>query len=244
MVGGRRRLVSLAVTGALGACCLAAAGCGGSSSSAAPDPLADQTGTKVLAEAVADLEAAPSVTMNGAGVDAGQYVTSYIGIVPGKGCTGSVMQGAQGADGILTYTTIGQTVYFKPDSTMWQAMAGADATKIAASVDGRYVKDPLSDGNLHGIGSCAIAGPVTEGKAVTKGQVTVLNGIQVVPIEDSLGDVMYVTDTSRPEVVQDDTAPVAGTTDPAGEYTYTLGAPVKLIPPPAKQVVSGASIHL
>jgi hypothetical protein len=243
MVSGRQRLMSLAAAAALGACCLAAAGCGGNSS-AAPDPLANQTGTKVLAEAVADLEAAPGLTMNGAGIDAGEYVTSYIGIVPGKGCNGSVIQGEQGADGILTYTTIGQTVYFKPDSTMWQAMAGADATKITASVGGRYVKDPLSDGNLHGIGSCAIAGPVTADGAVTKGQVTVLNGIQVVPIKDSLGDVMYVTDTSRPEVVQDDTAPLAGTTDPAGEYTFTIGALVKLTPPPAKQVISGASIHL
>jgi hypothetical protein len=185
MVSGRQRVVSLAATGALSACCLAAVGCGGSGSSAAPDPLENQTGTKVLAEAIADLKAAPSVTMNGAGIDSGLYVTSYIGIVPGKGCTGTVMQGAQGAGGILTYTTIGQTVYFKPDSTMWQVMAGSDASKVTASVDGRYVKDPLSDGNLHGIGDCAIAGPAAGGGAVTKGQVTVLNGIQVVPIEDS-----------------------------------------------------------
>ena len=244
MVSGWRRLVSVSATGALGACCLAAVGCGGSGSTAAPDPLANQTGTTVLAEAIADLKAAPSVTVNGAGIESGQYVTSYIGIVPGKGCTGTVMQGEQGANGILRYTTIGKTVYFKPDSAMWQALAGADATKVSTSANGRYVEDPLSDGNLHGIGSCVIAAPSAAGGAVTKGQVTVLNGVQVVPIEDSLGDVMYVTDTSRPEVVQDDTAPVAGTTDPAGEFTFTIGAPVTLATPPAKQVVSGASIHM
>src|SRR5277367_2619422 len=147
MVSGRRRLVGMATAGALGACCLAVVGCGsgGSGGSAAPDPLAAQTGATALAEAIADLKAAPSLTVNGAGIESGQYVTTYIGIVPGKGCTGTVMEGSLGAQGILTYITIGKTVYFKPDSTMWQTMAGTDAAKIIQLAGGRYVKDPLSD---------------------------------------------------------------------------------------------------
>jgi hypothetical protein len=234
----------MATAGALGACCLAVVGCGSSSgSSAAPDPLAAQTGASALAEAVADLKVAPSLTVNGVGIESGQYVTTYIGIVPGKGCTGTVTEGSLGAQGILTYITIGKTVYFKPDSIMWQAMAGSDAAKIIQLDGGRYVKDPLSDVSLHGLGSCAITEPGGAGP-VTKGQVTILNGIRVLPLKDSRGDVMYVTDTSKPEVVQDDTAPVAGTTDPAGEATWTVGAPLKLTRPPAGQVVSGASLGM
>ena len=126
---------------------------------------------------------------------------------------------------------------------MWLAMAGPDALKDTQLADGKYVKDPLSDVNLHGLGSCAILQQAGAG-AVTKGQVTTLNGVRVLPLKDSRGDVMYVTDTSKPEVVQDDTAPVAGTTDPAGETTFTIGAPVTLTPPPASQVVSGASLHM
>jgi len=41
-----------------------------------------------------------------------------------------------------------------------------------------------------------------------------------------------------------DPAPVLGTTDPAGESTITVGAPVKLTPPPASQVVSGTVFGL
>jgi hypothetical protein len=243
MVSGWRRLVGIATAGAMGVCCLTVVGCGSSGSSAAPDPLASQTGTEVVAEAFADIKAAPSLTVTGAGIESGQYVTMYIGIVPGKGCTGTVIQGQLGAQGTITYVTIGKTVYFKPDSTMWQAMAGTDAATITRLADGRYVKDPLSDASLGGLGSCVI-NEIGGGGAVTKGQVTMLNGIRVLPLQDSRGDVTYVTDTSKPEIVQDDTAPVAGTTDPAGETTWTVGAPVTLTPPPASQVVSGASLHM
>jgi hypothetical protein len=249
MVSGRRRLVNMATTGALGAC-LAAVGCGSGGTSAAPDPLANLTGAKVVAETVADLNAAPSLTVDGSGIVSGQYVTNYLGVVPGKGCTGTVIEGGLvvpgglGAFGSLTYTTIGKTVYFKPDSTMWQAMAGSDAAKVTALVDGRFVRDPLSDGKLHGIGGCAVFGSSVGRESVTKGQVTMLNGIRVLPLRDPGGDVLYVTDTSKPEVVEDVLAPATGTTDPAAEYTVSIGAPVKLTPPPASQVVSGASIGM
>jgi hypothetical protein len=243
MVSGRRRLAGMATAGALGACCLAVIGCGGSSgSSAAADPLTGQTAREVLAEAVDGLLAAPSFTESSTGVDAGQYGTAYKEVVPGKGCTGTVVQGWLGAQGTVTYITIGETVYFKPDSTMWQTMAGTDAAKVIKLVDGRYVKDPLSDVRLHGLFSCVI---FTPGKAVvTKGQVTTFNGIGVLPLKDPGGGLTYVTDTSKPEFVQVDDPPITGTSDPANETTYTVGAPVTLIPPPAKQVVSGASIGM
>jgi hypothetical protein len=56
--------------------------------------------------------------------------------------------------------------------------------------------------------------------------------------------VIYVTDTSQPEFVEVDDPPVTGTTDPAGKTIYTIGAPVTLTPPPASQVVTGASIGM
>lgn len=244
MVSRRRRLASVATIGALGACCLAAVGCSSGSSSGAPDPLANQTGVKVAAEAIADMKAAPGLTIYSTGIASGQYATVYMGLVPGKGCTGMVMQGYYGDQGTLTYITIGETVYFKPDSTMWQLMAGSNAATITQRVGGRYVKDPVSDRNLQGLGNCAIANPQAWAGDVAKGQVTTLNGAQVLPLTNSRGDVMFVTDTSQPEIVQRDLAPVPGTTDPAQETTFTIGAPVKLIAPAATQVLSGASIHL
>lgn len=242
MVSGRRRLVSMAAaTGALGACCLSAVGCGGGS--ATPDPLANQTAATVMAEAIANLKAAPSVTVNTAGIDSGAYISGYMRVDPGKGCTGTTMLEGLTAYAAATYITIGQTTYVKPDSLMWQGLAGSDATTISQKVGSRYVEDPVSDGHLYGLGTCLIDALDTSGVSVTKDQVTMLNGVRVLQLKDSGGDVIYVTDTSKPEVVQFDHAPVPGTTDPGSEATYTIGAPVKLTPPPASQVVSGASIH-
>jgi hypothetical protein len=238
MVSVRRRLLGMATAAALGACCLAAAGCG---SSAAPDPLAGKTGTQVLAKAVEGLLTASSFTETSAGVESGQYGSGSKGMVPGKGCTGTDMLGAFGAQGTLTWITIGKTVYFKPDDNAWQTIAGTDAAKIIQIVDGRYVKDPVSDARLGPGFSCVI---YTPGKAlVTKGEVTVLNGIRVLPLKTPGGGVIYVTDTSKPEFVEVDDPPVTGTKDPANKTIYTIGAPVVLTPPPASQVVSGASIN-
>jgi hypothetical protein len=246
MVSGRRRLVSLAATGALGACCLAAVGCGGGS--AAPDPLASQAGATVMAEAIANLEAAPGVTLNSAGVDSGQYVNVYVSVDPGKGCTGSTtveILGPWSSEwATVTYTTIGQTVYFKPSSLMWEGLAGSNAATIAQKVNGRYVEDQLSDRNLQGLGNCLVDGLRVPAGGVTKGQPIMLNGVRALPLTDARGNVIYVTDTSKPEVIQEDIAPVPGTTDPAGETTFTYGGSLKLTPPPAGQVVSGASIHV
>jgi hypothetical protein len=238
MVSGRRRLAGMATAAALGACCFAAAGCG---SSAAPDPLAGKTGTQVLTQAVDGLLTASSYTETSAGVESGQYGSGSKAMVPGKGCTGTVMQGAFGAQGTLTWITIGKTVYFKPDDNEWQAIAGTDAAKIIQVVDGRYVKDPLSDARLGPAFSCVI---YTPGKAVvTKGEVTMLNGIRVLPLKSPGGGVIYVTDTSKPEFAEVDDPPVTGSKDPASKTVYTIGAPVVLTPPPASQVVSGASIN-
>ncbi len=245
MVSGRRRLVSVATISALGACCLAAVGCSSTSSSGAPDPLANLTGAQVLSLANADTQAAPSVTAYATGIiTSGLYVTGYLQVVPGKGCTGTLMQGPLGSVGTLTYITIGGTVYFKPDSNMWQVLAGSNASTIAQRVDGRYVKDSLADSKLRELASCRNTMISGGGAAITKGQVTTHNGVRVVPIKDSAGNVLCVTDTSKPEIVEMDAAPLPGTTDPAFETTFTVGGPVKLTPPPASQVISGASIGL
>lgn len=242
MVSGRRRLVGMAATGALGVCCLSAVGCG--SGGAAPDPLANQPAATVMAEAMVNLKAASSVTVNSAGIASGVYISGHMQVDPGKGCTGTTMvENVLSAWGSVTYVTVGKTIYFKPDDLMWEGLAGSGAATIAQKVSGRYVQDPVSDRNLGGIGDCVIGGWYTPDASFAKGQVTMLNGVRALSLKDSSGDVVYVTDTSTPEVVQFDLAPVPGTTDPANETTYTIGVPVKLTPPSASQVVNGASIH-
>lgn len=189
------------------------------------------------------MNALPSLTLHSAGIVSGHYTSMDLGIVRGKGCTATIIHGALGAQGTLTYIVIGQTVYMKPDSVMWQSYAGSHAGTITKAVDGRYVKDPVSDPNLTGFYGCLYFWPLPSGVTLIKGQVTTLNGIRVLQVKDSLGDVTYVTDTSKPEAVQVDMAPLPGTTDPADQLTWSA-APVKLTPPPASQVVDGASIGI
>jgi hypothetical protein len=243
MVSGRRRLMGMAAASALGVSCLAAVGCG-SGGSAVPDPLASQTAARVLAKALANLKAAPSVTVNSTGIDSGLYVSGYMRVDPRKGCTGTTTVETQRTWAAATYVTIGQTVYFKPNSLMWAGLAGSGAAAIAQQVGDRYVEAPMSDGHLIGIGNCDVTGLHLAGGPYTKSQVTTLNGIRVLPIKDSRGGVMYVTDTSEPQIAQYDVAPLPGGTGPAGEITYTFGASVDLTPPPASQVIRGASIGL
>jgi len=233
--------VSAATAGALGVCCLTAVGCG--SSSGVPDPLASQSAETVMAEAIANLKAAPSVTVNTTGIDSGQYISGYMRVDPGEGCTGTTTVETLSAWATATYITIGQTVYFKPDSLMWEVLAGSGAATLTRQVGSRYVKVPVSDDHLYGLGTCLIDGLQTSGVSVTKGQVTMLNGVRALQLKDPGGDVIFVTDTSKPELIQFDAAAAPGTTDPADEATYTIGASVRLTPPPASQVVSGTSIH-
>lgn len=241
MVSGWRRLAGMAAASALGVSCLAAVGCG-SGGSAVPDPLANQTAAQVLAEALANLKAAPSVTVNSTSIDSGLYVSGYKRVDPRNGCTGTTTVEMQNNWAAATYITIGQTVYFKPNDPMWAGLAGSAAATIAQRVGDRYIEAPMSDGHLLGIGNCDVTGLRLAGGPYTKSQVTMLNGIRVLPINDSRGGVMYVTDTSKPQIAQYNIAPLPGGTDPAGEITYTFGASVKLTAPPASQVIRGASI--
>jgi hypothetical protein len=127
------------------------------------------------------------------------------------------------------------------DDNAWQSIAGTDAAKIIQVVDGRYVKDPVSDARLGPAFSCVI---YTPGKAlVTRGEVTMLNGIRVLPLKTPGGGVIYVTDTSKPEFVEVDDPLVTGTKAPANKTIYTIGAPVTLTPPPASQVIDGSEVN-
>jgi hypothetical protein len=252
---GRPFPAALAAIAVAGASCLAVIACGPTASgpSAAPaastavaspvDPLATLTAAQVRAEAIADMYAEPSLTLHGAGIESGEYGTTYVGIVRGKGCTMTVTHGVRGAHGTMTSIVIGQTVYMKPDSVMWQVDFGSYAARITRVVRGRYVKDPLSDPNLTGFYGCSTFWPLPVGITLIKGQVTMLNGIRVLLIMDSHGDVTYVTDTSKPEVVQQDIGRLPGTTQPADHITWSV-APVKLTAPPASQVIDGSQIGL
>lgn len=242
----------MALVAAAGASCLAVAACGSSGSAsagAAPsasstvDPLAGLSAAKVQAKTVADAEAAPSLTMKGSIAQSGQSFTVNLGIKPGHGCTGTIGMGAKGS---LKLIVINKTVYLNADNAFWKANSGAEAATVIALIDGRYIKASASDSNVSPWAQlCDVSqlfssdGP-TSGP-LTKEAITTLNGTRVLPLKSADG-MAYVTDTSKPELVQ--LSAPKGAKNGSGLVAVTMDVPVTLTVPPASQVIDGSKLGM
>ena len=251
MFRGRPRFVRTTLVAAAGVSCLAIAACGSSGSAsagAAPsasstvDPLAGLSAAKVLAETVADAKVASSLTMKGTITQSGQSLTVNLAIKPGHGCTGTIGMGSKGN---LKLIVIGKTAYLNPDDTFWKANSGANAATVIALVGGRYLKAPTSDSNMTAFADLCdvsqILAPDSSSGPVTRGAVTTLAGTRVLPLKDS-ESVAYVTDTSKPELVQ--LSAPKGAKNGSGLVTVTMNVPVTLTAPPASQVIDGSKLGM
>jgi hypothetical protein len=247
----RPDFVRMASVAAVAASCLAAAACGSSGSSstsaaASPsstkNPLASLTGTQVLRDAVTNAENAPSLTMNGTVAQPSQTYTIDLGIKHGQGCAGTIGVGAEGS---LKLIVIGQTVYLNPDKQFWTVNAGSDASAVIGLINGRYVKTTTSDKNVAGLNNlCNVSQILNSGSSgtvtATKGAITTLNGTRVQALKTSDGTTVYVTDTSKPQLVEA-VAPKSAKNG-SGRIAVMVGAPVTLIAPSASRVLNGSEI--
>jgi hypothetical protein len=247
---------------AAGASCLALAACssaassGGTSSStgaagAAPsatstaDPLASMSATQVGAEVMADAKTASSLTLVGSITQTdGTGETVNLAIKPSAGCTGTIGTTGKGS---FKLTKIGDTIYLDPDKKFWEANGGAAASTIINLVNGKYIKVSSTDKTMGSVADLCDVSQIfaTNGKqdSLSKGKVTTLNGTQVLPLNDtSEGSVSYVTDTSKPQLVEI-TSP-KGAKNGSGKITVTYGAPVTLTAPPASQIIDGSKLGL
>lgn len=248
-----RPWVQITLAAAAGVSCLAVSACGSSTTSgaAAPsasstvDPLASLSAAKVNAEAIADAEAAPSMTIDGTASQSGKAYTIDLGIKRGTGCTGTIGMGSSGS---MKMIVIGKTMYFQANEQFWKTAAGntADTSAAIALIDGRYLEVPTSDKNMSQLADmCSVKSLMTSGSTAVpdgKGPVTTLNGTRVVPVKLSDGSTDFVTDTSKPEFVKA-SAP-AGSKAGEGNATVTIGAPVTLTAPPASQVLNGSELGM
>lgn len=250
MFGVRLGWARIAV-GLAGASCLAVTACSGvtasslavaPSASSTADPLAGLSASKIVAEAVADAEAVPSLTVDGTISVQGLSGIIHLGIKRGLGCTGSVA--LDGGKGNLKIIVIGKTIYMNPDKQFWTANAGASASAVIALVNGRYIEVPASDKNAASLaGLCTVNKLLNPGAGnYTKGAVTTLDGRRVLAINGGSGSIAYVTDTSKPEYVKI-TAP-EGAKDGSGEAMISVGAPVTLTAPPASDVIDGTKLGM
>lgn len=228
-----------AAVAAMSACCAAAVAC----SSAATDPLANMTGKKVATEAVTNAKAASSLTLTGAVSESGQSYTVNLGIKPGKGCAGTVGEGSKGS---FKLVVVDSTVYMQPDNRFWKTTAGSQAAKAIQLFNGKYLKAPAAKSALSGVSQiCDVSqlfGPDTTAGTIAKQELTTVGGVTVLPLKASDGSVAYVTDTSKPELVQI-TAPKSSKNG-SGKVMVGINSPVTLTAPPAKQVVDAAKLGM
>jgi hypothetical protein len=239
------RLTALA---AVGAGCLMVAACSSGSSgsspavggasasvSSTPDPLAALSTTAIATKAMANLKAASSVTMKGNLVVSGQAVTFDLGIKSGAGCAGSIGLGSKGN---IKVVVMGKTVYFNADDGYWKAYAGSSADAAIKWANGRYVKTTTSSsmGSLTQL--CDLTSMMDSMKLtekMTKGKVTTLDGVKVLPLSQGADGTAYVTDTANPEFAKIE-SPKNSTNGTIGALTFSF-APVTVTAPAASDVV-------
>jgi hypothetical protein len=245
---GFARMAAVAVAGASS---LLVAACGGASASSlstapsassTPDPLASLPAGKVAAEAMANFKAASSLTMTGTFNDSGTNVAVNLGFKPGHGCAGMVGLGSEGSVKLIV---IGKTIYFDPPAQYWQGL-GSEASALIARVDGRYIKTSTSVSGVSSVASvCDLSRQMASAKVtgiLIKGKLTTLGGTRVLPILDPPEGVLYVTDTSKPEIAEIVETKNSG--DGTAKVTLSVGAPVTLTAPPASQVINGSAIGM
>ena len=248
MFPGGPGFARMAAVAAAAASCLLVAACSGisaSSLSTAPDasstadPLASLSAGKVAAEALANLKAASSLTMAGTVDDSGKNITFNLGLKPGHGCAGTFREGGEGSFKLIM---IGKTVYLDPDAQFWKSQGGSHASAIIALVNGRYIKISTSAASMAPMARlCDLSRQISSQKTTgtfTKGKLTTLGGTRFLPLVDPKEGVLYVTDTSKPEIAQ--IVETKNTGNGTGKLTFSVGAPVTLTAPSASQVIDGS----
>ena len=252
MFPGRRGFARVAAVAVAGASCLAAVACGTSTASSlstaaratsATDPLASLTASEVATEAFDNLKAASSLTMAGSVVDSGNTEAVNFRLKPGQGCEGTITESSEGSVKLIV---IGTTAYYSPSAQAWKAQGGSRGSAIAALVNGRYIKTSTSDSSVSGLANvCDLdqqVAPQSAAGKFTKGKLTTLEGTRVLPLLDPSEGDYYVTDTSKPEIVE--VINTKDTGDGTGKVTFSVGARVTLAAPPASQVIDGSVLGL
>lgn len=250
MLCSRQGFIRMTSVAAMSASCLAAVGC---SATSTPDPLAGVSAAKIQTMADDNFNAASTLTWSGTKTVQGTAESSTVGYRRGKACSGTVRYSSEnGKENLGSYKFIQifyGHVYLSPDVTYWDRNVGAAKAGQFPLISGKYLQLPPGTGAGDDITElCDLTdfmAPLNDPGAATKGAVTTLGGIRVVPIKDHADGVStteYVTDSSKPEVVQLTWS--ISNQGVSATYTLSIGAPVTLAAPPPGQVMDASKLGL
>ncbi len=240
--------------------------------SSTQDPLAGLTATDIEVKVFNNFKAATSLTWDGTLVAGGRATHSDVAltsqpqsVVNGvadygamESCAGTArFTSSDGKDILGGYRFFARpsVVYVSPDATYWTRTSGLGTGKSYSLIAGKYVQltpKGLSDLTQQVVVICdrlVFTLFLNTTGTLTKGAVTTFDGIRVVPIKDSGGlseTTEYVSDTSRPEVVELSWHLADGSADGSmdGKYTFTIGSPVTVDAPQPSQVIPAAHLGM
>jgi hypothetical protein len=200
------------------------------------DPLAGLSAEAIATQALANTKAAVSVRISGSGTDSGKPLTFSITLVKGKGCTGTMSEGAAGS---LTLVEIGTTLWIKPTDAFWKGNTPVDPATLRI-LSGKYIHVKAGSG-LGAVSSLCNLGAMFSNaanqlKGMVKGTPATVNGQPSLQLKDT-GDAvsLFVSDTATPVFVR-----VVDPSSGGGTIDFTdYGAVTTITAPPASQILEG-----
>lgn len=221
----RSGVVALAFALASSAC-LALAGCGNS------HPLAGESGAQIAGQAVSDLKSASAFTISGTVVASGLYLDMNLGYKTPSSCQGTVGVNGKGS---FELVAINGTAWVKPDNAFWETYAGSKAREAIAILGGKYLKASGGDSYVAGLARLCTVGQLssafTTPGAVAKGQATTVNGQSAVPLTNTAGATLYVSDSSSPRILR---------LSSGGSSVNFKYGPATVSPPPEADTIDGS----
>ena len=200
MVSKRRRLVpagALFATALLAAC--SSGGGANTGSSGGGGGEASKSPQQIVKDAQQATGNATSVHLKGSGTSGGTAV--QVDIVAGHGHGGGLI-----SENGETFQTVldGNTVYLEADAATWTKVSNATVSRLLA---GKWIKTTTDNQDFSAIDGLLdisqFVSNFSQFGTLTKGNLTTLKGVPVVPVTDheSDGGVLYVASTGTPYIV-------------------------------------------
>jgi hypothetical protein len=207
----------------------------GSPTAASSDPLAGMSADAIATKAWAGTKAAASVHVDGSTMDSGKQIKFSLTLVKGKGCAGTMSEGASGSFRIVM---VGKDVWIKPDDAFWKASGGSDPA-VLSIVSGKYIKDSAGTGLGAMSSLCNLSnwiGSAGQAAGMVKGATATVNGQPALQLKDT-GDTAsaWVADTASPVLLR-----LADPSSGGGSFDFTgYGATTTITAPRDSQTVDG-----
>lgn len=201
------------------------------------DPLSGMSAEQIASKAVSDLNSAPEFNLSGTVDENGQNLGLTLAYKTPSSCQGTISLNGKGN---LAVVSIDGTAWIKPDAAFWQSYAGAQAKKAIAMLGDKYLKSSPNDTNVSTLTSLctvtSLSSAFTSSGTLTKGSPTTIDGQNAIPLTNSHGATVYVTDSSSPQILEVTNSSAAN----SGKIDFKYGQPAAVAAPAEAETVDGS----